>query len=89
MRHSHQELTKAIVELLDVSKHAHADLVLTAGAVVHAVPGERRYWMGARQRSRQNRDSLTAAASPTDPLQAVATGRFMPSEIGYLCVASG
>ena len=23
-----------------------------------------------------------------DPLQAVATGRFMPSEIGYLCLAS-
>jgi len=48
--HAHQELTKAIVQLLDVRERAHRRMVVTAGAAVHAVPGESRYWMRARQR---------------------------------------
>jgi hypothetical protein len=35
---AHQEVTRAIIELLDLGQHAHGRMVLTAGRGVHAVP---------------------------------------------------
>jgi hypothetical protein len=39
--HAHQEFTKAIVELLDVSEHAHPRMVRRAGPVRPCSSGER------------------------------------------------
>jgi hypothetical protein len=50
---AHQELAETIVQFPDVSEDAHGRMVMTAGVGVHAVLGERPYWIRARQQSWQ------------------------------------
>lgn len=53
--HAHQELPEAIVQLFDVSEHAHGRMVLTAGTEFHAVPARRAY---CTQRARSRGDRI-------------------------------